>query len=160
MIKIKETIKESVKNLISLKRNKMDIEKFKNIYCTGYNFNSTRVVTPNTGWTINYCYVYLIGNILMVSFDATRSSNLAAGNITNEWILTATIPHGGKIISTQGSSFLSRTSTGHLLSLFSGIYNLTASHCDVKVGVTATHAATNKARGIAIVPVGLNIDAY
>lgn len=56
-------------------------------------------VTPGTNYSSATGSVYMIGNQLRIHFNATRSSQISAGNNDNETICSFTVDTGGKVVS-------------------------------------------------------------
>ena len=160
MLGIKQSIKEIFKNIISINNNKLSVDTFKELYCTRHDITSSTTITKGSKWTIEEYTVYMVGNVLQVYFNAERSANTTAGNITNETVLTFTINHGGKVTTGLSVGELCRSSSGQLSGLYYRYSNVDENTLQVKVVLASTHVALTAVRGLALLPMDLNVAAY
>ncbi len=161
MLGIKESIKEIMKNIISINNNKLSVNKFKNIYCTKHDLtSSTKVSMASSSWTINDYSVYMVGSILQVYFYASVSTNYGAGDLTNTDVLTFNIAHGGKIGGAYSVSEVCRSSTGHLAGIIYTYGAVDENNCTVKVTLANAHSGGATLRGLALLPARINLSAY
>ena len=72
-------------------------------------------------WTVDSANAYLVGNILMVSFKASRST-APSGNIAAELMGKVIVNDGGKI-STSYATALCNSGTGHLMTGYANTVN-------------------------------------
>lgn len=160
MLGIKESIKEIFKNIISINSDKLSVDKFKKLYCTKYNLTSSTTISKGTNWSIEEYSVYMVGNVLQVYFNGTRSSNTGAGNISNETVLKFAVKHGGKVTTGLSVGELCRASSGHLSGLYYRYSSIDDNTLQVEVVLASTHVALTAVRGLALLPVRLNVAAY
>jgi hypothetical protein len=122
-----------------------------------YNFTVTS--TNGTGWTVTAKTAALIGGQLRFSFNATRSTALAAGNNANEDIGSFTIKHKGKLSQAGNTSFISGA-TGPVCSFVTTNLALGDEDLTFTVQLAANSHQFTQLGGFVILPVALNLEAF
>lgn len=124
----------------------------------GASYALTTTVTPGDNYSNASGSTLLVGNVLRVHFEITRSS-AASGDITNETMATVSIAHGGKIKDGYAVTFGNGTS-GHLANMTMSNITCDDTTLSFKVTLTATAGNVTDFKPYFAMPVVIDIDKF
>ena len=154
---IKNIFSNFISNLEVIKKDKFNMDTLETMYGTKTILNPT--ITKGTNYSAASGNAYLLGSTLKIYFTATRSSSLAAGNVTNEVICTIKI-NSDKIDNIWNVSFFNGW-TGPIASLYTGDITKDENGIwNIKIYLSASGQALSAVETTFLMPVELNLDAY
>jgi hypothetical protein len=123
------------------------------------NYELDVTATKGSGWTVSSIKALLVGNILRMHINATRSTATAVGNITNETVLTAKVKHNGKIKSMANIGF-SSAGTGGVATFTTDNIEIDGTYLTFSVIIAANATAITSTTSFFAVPVTIDTTAY
>lgn len=112
-----------------------------------------------TNWTLNEFTATLLGNNLRCTFDVTRSSATASGNVTNEAVFDCKIKHDGKIKAMYSSSVTSGGTGGVAIFASSQAKNENG-YITLRINLAANATAITNCTGFFTFPVVIDTTKY
>ena len=122
-------------------------------------YELSTTTTAGTNYIVNEASAYLTGNTLRMYFKVTKSTNVSAGDATNEKIATFKVTHNGKISGMNNVSFSSGT-TGAVATFNTGNISNSDTILQFDVTLCATATAGNSWGSYFCVPVRLDLDKF
>lgn len=118
----------------------------------------TTTITKGDNYSSVTGSVTLIGNMLRVTFSASRNS-IASGNIDNEVLASFSIAHGGKILGGYAVTFNGATS-GHVSSMNVNNVACDETNLTFNVKLNATAGDTSSINAYFAMPVIIDLSKY
>lgn len=157
-VNIIDIIKGYISCILDINSNKANKAGLRSLYEPERTLTTTLSSKGDNYSSVELGTAVLCGNMLKVYFNATRSSNTDAGNVTNETIAVVKIDNSNKFIKNSvwyigGSSILN----GPVTSFRAYISKYETNYVYVTIELAAIHSAAKKFNGYIYVPVVLNI---
>ena len=153
---IKKIFSNLVSNLQVVKNNKFNLDKLEKMYGSASVLDAT--FTPGANYSSVSGSVQLIGSTLRIQYYATRSSSLAAANVTNETVFTLKIT-SDKIANMWNTSFFNGF-TGPIASFHTESIAVSGNVWTFNVTLSACGQALSATESVFLMPVQINLDAY